>query len=108
MRALYSVFIHIHLMYVYNLYLYTCISMMFYVFGMLFTAVVIHKFVRDMYSKRFPELESLLHTPIEYIKTVQVYICIYVRDCNLDFLSYLFVRFNCILMSIASIEHSIS
>ena len=37
------------------------------------TAVVIHKFVRDMYSKRFPELESLVHTPLEYIKTVQVY-----------------------------------
>ena len=38
------------------------------------TAVVIHKFVRDMYSKRFPELESLVHTPLEYIKTVQVHI----------------------------------
>jgi hypothetical protein len=39
---------------------------------MIFITVVIHKFVRDMYSKRFPELESLIHTPIEYIKTVQV------------------------------------
>ena len=35
-------------------------------------AVVVHKFVRDKYSKRFPELESLVHTPLEYIKTVQV------------------------------------
>jgi len=33
---------------------------------------VIHKFVRDKYSKRFPELESLVHTPMEYIKTVQL------------------------------------
>lgn len=35
-------------------------------------AVVVHKFIRDKYSKRFPELESLVHTPLEYIKTVQV------------------------------------
>ncbi len=33
---------------------------------------VIHKYVRDLYSKRFPELESLVHTPLEYIRTVQV------------------------------------
>ena len=39
--------------------------------------VVIHKFVRDKYSKRFPELESLVHTPLEYIKTVQV--CKYIN-----------------------------
>ena len=35
---------------------------------------VIHKFVKDKYSKRFPELESLVHTPLEYIKTVQVHL----------------------------------
>lgn len=34
---------------------------------------VIHKFTRDHYSKRFPELESLVPTPLEYIRTVQVY-----------------------------------
>ena len=33
---------------------------------------VIHKFTRDNYAKRFPELESLIHTPMEYIKTVKV------------------------------------
>lgn len=33
---------------------------------------VIHKFTRDHYSKRFPELESLVPTPLEYIRTVQV------------------------------------
>ncbi|XP_062617634.1 U4/U6 small nuclear ribonucleoprotein Prp31-like [Saccostrea cucullata] len=32
---------------------------------------VIHKFTRDHYSKRFPELESLVPTPLEYIRTVQ-------------------------------------
>ena len=33
---------------------------------------VIHKYVRDLYSKRFPELESLVHTALEYVRTVQV------------------------------------
>ncbi|XP_041364240.1 U4/U6 small nuclear ribonucleoprotein Prp31-like [Gigantopelta aegis] len=32
---------------------------------------VIHKFARDLYSKRFPELESLVQTPMEYIYTVK-------------------------------------
>lgn len=32
---------------------------------------VIHKFVRDLYYKRFPELESLVQTPLEYVKTVK-------------------------------------
>ncbi|XP_064645196.1 U4/U6 small nuclear ribonucleoprotein Prp31-like [Lineus longissimus] len=32
---------------------------------------VIHKFTRDKYSKRFPELESLVSTPLEYMKTVR-------------------------------------
>lgn len=32
---------------------------------------VIHKFTRDHYSKRFPELESLVPTPMEYIRTVK-------------------------------------
>ena len=38
----------------------------------LFSAVTIHKFVRDKYSLRFPELESLVPTPLEYIRTIQV------------------------------------
>lgn len=32
---------------------------------------VIHKFVRDLYKKRFPELESLVTGPMEYMKTVK-------------------------------------
>ncbi|CAG5090934.1 Similar to prpf31: U4/U6 small nuclear ribonucleoprotein Prp31 (Xenopus tropicalis) [Cotesia congregata] len=31
----------------------------------------IHRFVRDKYSKRFPELESLVVGPLEYVKTVR-------------------------------------
>lgn len=32
---------------------------------------VIHRFVRDKYSKRFPELESLVVGPLEYVMTVK-------------------------------------
>ncbi|VVD02370.1 unnamed protein product, partial [Leptidea sinapis] len=32
---------------------------------------IIHRFVRDKYQKRFPELESLIITPLEYIHTVK-------------------------------------
>ncbi|XP_074648016.1 U4/U6 small nuclear ribonucleoprotein Prp31-like [Tubulanus polymorphus] len=32
---------------------------------------IIHKFTRDQYSKRFPELESLVPTPVEYMRTVK-------------------------------------
>ncbi|XP_038064424.1 U4/U6 small nuclear ribonucleoprotein Prp31-like [Patiria miniata] len=32
---------------------------------------IIHKFVRDHYQKRFPELESLVPTPQEYLQTVK-------------------------------------
>lgn len=33
--------------------------------------VTIHRFVRDKYSKRFPELESLVVGSLEYVKTVR-------------------------------------
>jgi U4/U6 small nuclear ribonucleoprotein PRP31 len=33
---------------------------------------VIHKFVRDKYEKRFPELESLVPQPLDYINTVRL------------------------------------
>ena len=33
---------------------------------------IIHKYLRDVYSKRFPELESLVLNPLDYIKTVQL------------------------------------
>lgn len=33
--------------------------------------IVIHRFVRDKYCKRFPELESLVVDPLEYLRTVK-------------------------------------
>lgn len=33
---------------------------------------IIHKFIRDKYSKRFPELESLVPNALDYIRTVKV------------------------------------
>ncbi|XP_030753221.1 U4/U6 small nuclear ribonucleoprotein Prp31 [Sitophilus oryzae] len=33
--------------------------------------VTIHKFVKDKYQKRFPELDSLVVSPLEYVKTVK-------------------------------------
>lgn len=33
---------------------------------------VIHKFLRDKYSKRFPELEQLVLHPLDYFRTVKV------------------------------------
>lgn len=32
---------------------------------------VIHKFVRDKYQKRFPELDSLVVAPLDYVRTVK-------------------------------------
>jgi len=32
---------------------------------------IIHKFCRDNYAKRFPELDSLVPTPLEYIRTIK-------------------------------------
>ncbi|GIY59477.1 hypothetical protein CEXT_635111 [Caerostris extrusa] len=32
---------------------------------------IIHKFTRDKYSKRFPELESLVPVPLQYVSTVK-------------------------------------
>lgn len=36
------------------------------------TPDIIHKFIRDKYSKRFPELESLVPNALDYIRTVKV------------------------------------
>ncbi|XP_072377557.1 U4/U6 small nuclear ribonucleoprotein Prp31 [Diabrotica undecimpunctata] len=33
--------------------------------------VAVHKFVRDKYQKRFPELDSLVVSPLEYLRTVK-------------------------------------
>ena len=38
----------------------------------LISADIIHKYVRDVYYKRFPELESLVPQPLEYMRTVMV------------------------------------
>ncbi|EPQ16240.1 U4/U6 small nuclear ribonucleoprotein Prp31 [Myotis brandtii] len=35
------------------------------------TSDIIHKFIRDKYSKRFPELESLVPNALDYIRTVK-------------------------------------
>ncbi|XP_055334914.1 U4/U6 small nuclear ribonucleoprotein Prp31-like [Paramacrobiotus metropolitanus] len=32
---------------------------------------IIHKYVRDRYSKRFPELENLIQMPLEYVRAVR-------------------------------------
>lgn len=37
-----------------------------------FSSDIVHKFVRDNYSKKFPELDSLVPTAFEYLKTVKV------------------------------------
>lgn len=37
---------------------------------------IIHKFIRDKYSKRFPELESLVPNALDYIRTVKV-LCLF-------------------------------
>src|SRR5207247_2984287 len=34
--------------------------------------VLVHKFIRDHYSTRFPELETLVTNPLDYAKTVAV------------------------------------
>lgn len=33
--------------------------------------ITIHKFVKEKYQKRFPELDSLVVGPLEYVKTVK-------------------------------------
>jgi len=33
--------------------------------------VLIHKHIRDIYYKKFPELESIVLNPIDYVKCVQ-------------------------------------
>ncbi|XP_045148334.1 U4/U6 small nuclear ribonucleoprotein Prp31 [Echinops telfairi] len=39
--------------------------------GAFITWDIIHKFIRDKYSKRFPELESLVPNALDYIRTVK-------------------------------------
>ena len=32
---------------------------------------IIHKYARDIYAKRFPELENLVLNPIDFMRTIQ-------------------------------------
>src|SRR5271170_6690442 len=34
--------------------------------------ILVHKFIRDHYSTRFPELETLITNPLDYAKTVAI------------------------------------
>jgi hypothetical protein len=34
--------------------------------------VVVYNFLRDRYKTKFPELESLVHSPLDYARVVQV------------------------------------
>lgn len=34
--------------------------------------VEVHRFVVDKYSQKFPELDSLIPQPVDYVRTVQV------------------------------------
>ena len=34
--------------------------------------MVVHKFIRDLYAKKFPELESLILNPVDYARVVKV------------------------------------
>lgn len=43
-----------------------------HMFLFFFLKDIIHKFTRDKYSKRFPELESLVPDALDYIRTVKV------------------------------------
>ena len=52
--------------------MYTFMNLKHYTNLMFRIVDIIHKFVKDKYSKRFPELESLVHTPLEYIRTIEV------------------------------------
>ena len=65
-------------------------------------SVTIHKFIRDKYSMRFPELESLVPTPLEYIRTVQVITCILDAFCGLYDVYVLCVYSNSHMQSIAN------
>ncbi|KMU90845.1 hypothetical protein CIHG_08649 [Coccidioides immitis H538.4] len=35
--------------------------------------ILVHKFIRDHYSTRFPELETLITNPLDYAKTVAIF-----------------------------------
>uniref|UniRef100_A0A8C4NGE1 U4/U6 small nuclear ribonucleoprotein Prp31 n=1 Tax=Eptatretus burgeri TaxID=7764 RepID=A0A8C4NGE1_EPTBU len=54
-----------------KIYSFVLFFILFYFIFVSKTSDIIHKFVRDKYSKRFPELESLVPGALEYIRTVK-------------------------------------
>lgn len=64
---------------------------------------VIHKFVRDKYEKRFPELESLVPNPLEYLATVKLLgNDISTKGQNKQILSDILAPATCIVVSVTA------
>uniref|UniRef100_A0A1I7S7D5 U4/U6 small nuclear ribonucleoprotein Prp31 n=1 Tax=Bursaphelenchus xylophilus TaxID=6326 RepID=A0A1I7S7D5_BURXY len=64
---------------------------------------VIHKFVRDKYEKRFPELETLVQMPLDYMATVKLLgNDIALRAQNKDLLADVLPASACIILSVTA------
>uniref|UniRef100_A0A0K0FL88 U4/U6 small nuclear ribonucleoprotein Prp31 n=1 Tax=Strongyloides venezuelensis TaxID=75913 RepID=A0A0K0FL88_STRVS len=64
---------------------------------------IIYKFVKDKYSKRFPELETLIMVPLEYIACVKLLgNDIKTKGQNKDLLSGVLAPSNCIVVSVTA------
>lgn len=64
---------------------------------------MIHKFVRDKYEKRFPELESLVPMPLDYVNTVKLLgNDIDTKGQNKDLLSAVLPPATCIVVSVTA------
>ena len=46
---------------------------------------LIHKYVRDLYGIRFPELESLVPSQLDFLRTVQVCVSVFCAKFLEDF-----------------------
>ncbi|CAD5206664.1 unnamed protein product [Bursaphelenchus okinawaensis] len=64
---------------------------------------VIHKFVRDKYEKRFPELETLVQMPLDYMATVKLLGNeIATRSQNKDLFVNVLPSSGCIILSVTA------
>ncbi|VDN30672.1 unnamed protein product, partial [Cylicostephanus goldi] len=64
---------------------------------------VIHKFVRDKYEKRFPELETLVPNPLEYLAAVKLLGNeINTKGQNKELLSQILAPATCIVVSVTA------
>uniref|UniRef100_A0A0K0EID5 U4/U6 small nuclear ribonucleoprotein Prp31 n=1 Tax=Strongyloides stercoralis TaxID=6248 RepID=A0A0K0EID5_STRER len=64
---------------------------------------IIYKFVKDKYNKRFPELETLIMVPLEFIACVKLLgNDIKTRGQNKDLLSEVLAPSNCIVVSVTA------